>query len=252
MIRVERLEKLFHDPTRGEIRAVDGLSFEAHSGRILGLLGPNGAGKTTTLRMIATILKPTGGRIEVEGYDTATEPGEVRRRIGFLTGATGVYERLTSREVLVYFARLHGMSREQAEERAEATIRMFGMEDIADGVVGKFSSGQKQKVSIARALVHDPPVVILDEPTVSLDVLVARAVIDFVAALRDEGKCVILSSHVMSEVERLCDEVVIVDRGQARARGTVESICSETGTDSLEDAFFALVSSSYSFGSRAP
>ena len=245
MIRVENLEKSFQDASRGEVRAVDGVSFEARPGRILGLLGPNGAGKTTTLRMIATILRPTGGRIVVAGHDVATDPEAVRRQIGFLSGATGVYERLTAREVLVYFARLHGMTATEAAARAAALIRLFDLGEIADGVVGKFSSGQRQKVSIARALVHDPPVVILDEPTVSLDVLVARAVVDFVARLRDEGKCVVLSSHVMSEVERLCDEVVVIDRGQVRAHGSVDEI---RGAGTLEDAFFALVESPYSFG----
>ena len=220
LIHVENLCKVFHDPARGEFRAVDDVSFEAAPGRVLGLLGPNGAGKTTTLRMLATILEPSSGRIVVDGIDTRSDPERVRRRIGFLTGATGVYDRLTTREMVSYFARLHGMSEDRVGERCSELFTRLGMEDIADSQVGPLSSGQRQKVSIARAIVHSPPVLILDEPTTSLDVLVARTVVEFIREARDQGQCVVLSTHVLAEAERLCDEIAIIHEGRIRAAGS--------------------------------
>jgi sodium transport system ATP-binding protein len=208
---------------------------------VLGLLGPNGAGKTTTLRMIATILRPSGGTLTVDGRDAVREPEEVRRRIGFLTGSTGVYERLTSREMVTYFARLHGLDAAAARERCDDLFARLDMEDIAEATIGRLSSGQRQKVSIARALVHDPPVLVLDEPTTSLDVLVARTVVDFVRDAREQGRCVVLSTHVLAEAEKLCDEIAIIHRGRIRTEGTLDEILTETDAGDLEEAFFRIV-----------
>jgi sodium transport system ATP-binding protein len=217
------------------------VSFEAAPGRVLGLLGPNGAGKTTTLRMLATILSPTAGSFRVDGVDGIRDPESVRRRIGFLTGATGVYDRLTTREMVTYFAKLHGMSDDRVRERCDDLFARLRMEDIVDSQVGQLSSGQRQKVSIARAIVHDPPVLILDEPTTSLDVLVARTVVEFIRDARDQGRCVVLSTHVLAEAEKLCDEIAIIHEGRIRATGTLDDIVGGSGCDDLESAFFRIV-----------
>ena len=208
---------------------------------MLGLLGPNGAGKTTTLRMLATILSPTSGSISIDGFDAVAEPEQVRRRIGFLTGATGVYERLTTREMVSYFARLHGLTEDEVKDRTTRLFARLRMEDIADATIGRLSTGQRQKVSIARAIIHDPPVLILDEPTTSLDVLVARTVVDFIRDAREQGRCVVLSTHVLAEAEKLCDEIAIIHRGRIRARGTLAEILADHGPGDLEDAFFRIV-----------
>jgi sodium transport system ATP-binding protein len=242
MVIVEGLTKVFREGRPGEVRAVDGVSFEARPGEVFGLLGPNGAGKTTTLRMLSTILRPTGGRVEIDGVDAAARPDEVRRRIGFLSGATGVYDRLTPREQARYYAQLHGLEGEHLERRVNETLRVLHAEEFADRPCGTLSSGQKQKASLARTVVHDPPVLILDEPTANLDVLVARSVTEFIRAAKAAGRTVLLSTHDMGEAERQCDRLAVVHRGTVKAMGTVAEVrAAAGGAPDLETAFFRLV-----------
>ena len=242
MVRVEGLTKVFREGRPGEVRAVEGVSFEARPGEVFGLLGPNGAGKTTALRMLSTVLKPTAGRIEIAGVDAAERPDEVRRRIGFLSGATGVYDRLTPREQARYYAELHGLAGADLERRVTETLRLLQAEEFADRPCGTLSSGQKQKASLARTVVHDPPVLILDEPTANLDVLVARSVTGFIRSARDAGRTVLLSTHDMGEAERLCDRLAVIHRGRVRALGTVAEVRAAAGdSPDLETAFFRLV-----------
>jgi sodium transport system ATP-binding protein len=240
-VSVEGLRKIFRAPDGTEIRAVDDVSFHCESGEIVGLLGPNGAGKTTTLRILATILQPTAGRVRVAGHDVATSPDGVRRSLGYVSASTGVYERLSARETLVYYGRLHGMSEERIAQRVEEVLEFLAMRDFADRLAGRLSSGQRQKVSLARAIVHDPPVLILDEPTANLDVIVARNVVEFVERARASGRAILLSTHIFSEAERLCDRVVVVHEGRLLAAGTQEELEAATGTTNLEDSFFKLV-----------
>jgi sodium transport system ATP-binding protein len=242
MVIVEGLTKVFREGRPGEVRAVDGVSFEARPGEVFGLLGPNGAGKTTALRMLSTVLRPSAGTISIDGVDARTRPDEVRRRIGFLSGATGVYDRLTPREQARYYAELHGLTGEHLERRVSETLRLLQAEDFADRPCGTLSSGQKQKASLARTVVHDPPVLILDEPTANLDVLVARSVTEFIRAARAAGRTVLLSTHDMGEAERLCDRLAVVHRGRVRAMGTVAEVRGAAGDAAdLETAFFRLV-----------
>ncbi len=242
MVRVEGLTKIYREGRPGEVRAVDGVSFEARPGEVFGLLGPNGAGKTTALRMLSTILRPTSGVIEVDGVDAVARPDEVRRRIGFLSGATGVYDRLTPREQARYYAELHGLTGKVLEEAVNRTLHVLKAEDFADRPCGTLSSGQKQKASLARTVVHDPPVLVLDEPTANLDVLVARSVTEFIRHARESGRTVLLSTHDMGEAERLCDRLAVIHRGRVRAAGTVAEVrAAAGGAPDLETAFFALV-----------
>src|SRR5438067_5325176 len=210
MIHVAGLTKTFHDPKRGEVHAVDHVSFDARPGEVFGLLGPNGAGKTTTLRILCTVLKPTAGSATVAGFDVVRDAGAVRHHIGFLSANTGVYERMTAWEMVSYYGRLHGLAGEALRRRMTELFERLQMNDFRDVMGGKLSTGMKQKVSIARALVHDPPVLIFDEPTAGLDVLVQRSVLRQIAGLRDAGKCVLFSSHNMHEVGKLCDRVAIM------------------------------------------
>jgi len=241
MVQVEGLCKVFKEGRPGEVRAVDGVSFEARPGEVFGLLGPNGAGKTTTLRMLSTVFRPTSGSIVVDGVDALRHPDEVRRRIGFLSGATGVYDRLTCREQAAYYGRLHGLEGADLEARVAATLRVLQAEEFADRPCGTLSSGQKQKASLARTVVHDPPVLILDEPTANLDVLVARAVTEFIRTAREAGRTVILSTHDLGEAERLCDRLAVIHRGTVRAQGTVAEVLEAAGAVDLEAAFFAML-----------
>ncbi|MHC4222610.1 MAG: ABC transporter ATP-binding protein [Planctomycetota bacterium] len=242
MIVAEGLTKIFHDPRRGgELRAVDGISFTCRPGRIFGLLGPNGAGKTTTLRVLSTTLVPTQGRASVDGIDVVADPAGARQRLGFCTGTTGIYERMTPREMIRYFGSLYGLDEETLERRIEELFDLFDMRSFADTANGRLSAGMRQKVSLARTIVHDPPVLVFDEPTVSLDVLVARTVTEFVAECAERERTVILSSHIMAEVEKLCDDVAILHRGKILDQGTVEEVKGRNATDSLEELFFSLI-----------
>jgi len=240
-VSVDGLRKIFRAKDGTEVRAVDGVSFTCAAGEIVGLLGPNGAGKTTTLRILATILPPTEGTVSVAGHDVATSPDGVRRNLGYVSAATGVYERLSARETLVYYGRLHGMSEERIAARVEEVLDFLEMRDFADRLAGRLSSGQRQKVSLARAIVHDPPILILDEPTANLDVIVARNVVEFVERARAAGRAILLSTHIFSEAERLCDRVVIVHQGKLLAAGTQEELLAAKAADNLEDAFFKMV-----------
>src|SRR5262245_23674004 len=242
MIVVDQLCKSFRDLRRGVVYAVDHVSFEARAGEIFGLLGPNGAGKTTTMRILCTVLRPTGGRATVAGYDVATQPAQVRQHIGFMSMNTAVYDRMSAWELVEYFGRLYGLSEGRLRERMETVFDALRMNDFRDTLGAKMSTGMRQKVSIARAIVHDPPVLIFDEPTAGLDVLVARAVLRNIEELRALGKCVLFSTHIMREVERLCDRVAIGSRGRVQACGTLAELCERHGQSDLEELFFSLVS----------
>ncbi len=239
MIEVTALRKVYRG--KEDVVAVDEVSFRAERGEIFGLLGPNGAGKTTTLRMIATMLRPTSGTVKVDGVDAVADPPEVRGRIGFLSSNTGLYERHSPRELLETFGALHGLRGQALKRRIDELIQTFHMESFADRYCGLLSTGQRQKASIARALVHDPPVLVFDEPTSGLDVLVAHTLVEQIAALRADSRTIVLSSHIMPEVERLCDRVAVIHQGKIRASGSQAELLTQTGAESLEQAFFALV-----------
>jgi sodium transport system ATP-binding protein len=242
VIEVQGLAKSF--AARGTmVRAVDGVSFAAHDGEITGLLGPNGAGKTTTLRMLYTLMRPDAGRVLVDGLDAAQEPGAVRRRLGVLPDARGLYKRLTARENVAYFGRLHGLDEAVIAAQTARLAAALGMDDFLDRRAEGYSQGQRTKTAIARALVHDPRNVLLDEPTNGLDVMTTRGLREFLRRLRAEGRCVLFSSHVMQEVGALCDRVVVIARGRVVAQGTPEELRAQTGQASLEDAFVAAIGS---------
>jgi sodium transport system ATP-binding protein len=241
MIEVAGLCKTFRDAAGQPVKAVDDISFSARPGEILGLLGPNGAGKTTTLRILCTLLRPTAGTARVAGFDVVTQADEVRRHVGFLSATTGVYDRMTAREMVEYYGRLNGLTGEKLESRIAELFDTLGMHDIRDVRGMKMSTGQKQKVSIARALIHDPPVLILDEPTNGLDVLVQRSVLQQVKGLRDRGKCVIYSTHIFREVEKLCDRVAIIHRGHVLDCGTLDDLRERHREHDLEELFFGLI-----------
>ena len=234
---VNELRKVFHDEGRGEVRAVDGISFECCPGEIFGLLGANGAGKTTTLRILSTILKPTSGSATVMGHDIVSDPQAVRRNLGFNSSTTALYPRLTARETIDFFARVNGWPKEKVHERVESLIARFGIGDYADTRVDKLSQGMKQKVSLARTVAHDPPVLIFDEPTVGLDVINAIEVRKLIGEFRDEGKTIFFSTHIMSEAEQLCDRIAIVHRGTVHACDTLEKLRAATGKFYLEHIF---------------
>ena len=242
LIEAQELVKVYPDHRGGEgVRAVDGVSFECRAGEIFGLLGLNGAGKTTTLRMLSTALSPTRGSARVNGYEVASQSREVRRSIGFLSGTTGLYHRLTAQEMITLFGELHGLSGQALASRVDEVLRAFGVDRYADQRCEKLSTGMKQKVNIARTVVHDPPVLILDEPTSGLDVLAASTTLEFVQKARDEGKCVLFSTHIMSEAERLCDRIGILHQGRIRAMGTLEELRRNSGEHYLENIFRQIV-----------
>jgi len=241
MIRVENLTKSFRDLRRGRVLAVDGVSFAARPGEIFGLLGPNGAGKTTTMRLLCTVLRPTSGTASVAGFDLATQAAQVRRHIGFLSANTAIYDRMTAWELVEYFGRLYGLEHDYLRSRMEEVFTQLQMNEFRDVLGAKMSTGMRQKVSIARAIVHDPPVLILDEPTAGLDILVGRAVLENIKRLRDLGKCILFSTHIMREVEKLCDRVAIIGRGRIRACGTLAELRQQYGQEDLEELFFQLV-----------
>ena len=242
MICVRDLSKSFDDLKRGRVTALDGVSFTVQPGEIFGLLGPNGAGKTTCLRMLSTVLRPTGGTATVAGFDVATQPEQVRRQIGFMSGNTGLYDRMTAWETVEHFGKLYGLTGRTLQARLDEVFAELQMNEIRDLLGSKMSTGMKQKVSIARTIVHDPPVLIFDEPTSGLDVLVARAVLKAIAALRDQGKCIIFSTHIMREVEKLCDRVAIIHRGRILAAGTLPELAARYDEPDVEELFFRLIS----------
>lgn len=237
MIEVSKLTKKFKD-----IIAVDNISFDVKGGEIVGLLGENGAGKTTTLRMLATMLKITSGEALINGYDVVSEPEKVRGEIGILFGGeVGIYDRLTARENIMYFAELNGMSDDEAQMSIDSLTKSLQMEEYIDKRVGKFSRGMKQKVSIARSIVHNPSVVLFDEPTTGLDVSAARIVQNFILQCKNQDKAVIFSSHSMAEVEKLCDRVIIIHKGKIVEEGTVDSLKKKHNNNNLEEVFLNLI-----------
>jgi sodium transport system ATP-binding protein len=241
MIIARNLTKVFRDKKRGEIRAVDDVSFTCRPGQIYGLLGANGAGKTTTLRLLATLLRPTGGGATVAGFDIAAEPERVRASVGFLATSTALYGRLTARETIAYFGRLNGLSDAALAERMARLTEELDLREFLDRRVEKFSTGMKQKTSIARTLVHDPAVLIFDEPTIGLDVMTARNIVRFVRDCRTRGKTVIYSTHVMSEVEKLCDLIGIIHHGRLVAEGSLAELRQRYGEQDMEEIFVRAV-----------
>jgi sodium transport system ATP-binding protein len=242
MIHVENLVKSFRDLRRGQVVAVDHMSFEARPGEVFALLGPNGAGKTTAMRILCTVLRPTSGVARVAGYDVLTQADEVRRHIGFLSANTAIYDRMSAWELVEYFGRLYGMEGARLRQRMEEVFTSLQMNDFRDVLGAKMSTGMRQKVSIARAIVHDPPVLIFDEPTLGLDVLVARVVLQSIERLRTAGKCILYSTHIMREAERLADRVAVVSRGKVKSCGTLDELRERHGQHDLEELFFQLVS----------
>lgn len=250
MISVEKLSKRFKlsrkqkqemGSTSDTVMAVSEVSFTCRPGRVFTLLGPNGAGKTTSLRMLATMLKPTSGTIKVAGFDTVKEPEKVRSKIGFLTGSTALYERLTPNEIIKYYADLHGMDSKKFKERKEDLFKLLGIDEFAGRRIGKLSSGMKQKVSIARTMIHDPEVVIFDEPTVGLDVITARSIIQLIRKCKGEGKTIIFSTHIMGEVSLLSDDLAIIHRGKLLYNDTYENFLQQKKSRTIEDEFIRVV-----------
>jgi sodium transport system ATP-binding protein len=241
MIDVRGLTKHYTDLRRGKLVALDGLSFCAAAGRVYGLLGPNGAGKTTALRILSTVLRPTSGTAVVNGFDVLTHPSHVRHQIGFVSANTAVYDRMTAWEMVEYFGRLHGIAPEPLRQRMETVFARLKMDEIRDLLGAKMSTGMKQKVSVARAIIHDPPALIFDEPTVGLDVLVARALLKTVAELREHGKCIVFSTHILREAEKLCDSLAIMHRGHILAEGTLAELQDRYHEADLEELFFRLI-----------
>ena len=241
MIEARGLSKRFHDKKRGEIRAVDNVSFTCRPGQIYGLLGANGAGKTTTLRMLATILEPTDGTAVVCGDDVVEAPERVRANVGFLSTATALYPRLNAQELVEYFGRLNGLDEATLKKRVDDIFNRLDMNGFRDRRCDKLSTGMKQKTSIARTLVHDPPVMIFDEPTTGLDVMTARTIINFISDCRERGKAIIFSTHIMSEVERLCDHIGIIHDGKLLAEGTLAELRVKYGEHNLEEIMFNIV-----------
>ena len=241
MIRTQGLTKVFHDNRGNEIRAVDDVSFSCEPGLVYGLLGPNGAGKTTTLRILSTALQPTSGIALVNGVDVTRDPQEVRMQIGFLSGTTGLYGRLSPREMVTYFGRLYGMPMDRIDRRIDEIFDMLDMKQFSGTRNDNLSTGMKQKASIARSVVHYPPVMIFDEPTTGLDVMSSRTIVKFIRHCADQGKTVIFSTHIMSEAVRLCHRIGIIHRGRLYAEGTPGDLLNKTGMNNLEDAFVKIV-----------
>jgi sodium transport system ATP-binding protein len=235
-LRVSGLRKTF-----GDVVAVDDVSFVAQDGRTTGILGPNGAGKTTSLRMLYGLLRPDRGSVDIDGIDPYIEPRRARARLGVLADSKGIYPRLTARENIAYFGRIHGLRGSELDDRVAELIRELDLSGVADRRAEGYSQGERMKVAIGRALVHGPANVILDEPTNGLDVLATRAMRDLITRLRDRGRCVLFSSHVMQEVSALCDHIVVIAKGRVAAEGSPDELRAQTGHDSLEDTFVALI-----------
>jgi sodium transport system ATP-binding protein len=243
MIKTFNLTKIFRDRKRGEIVAVDKVNIECQPGKIFGLLGLNGAGKTTLMRLLSTVLKPTSGTAKVNGFDILTDSQKIKTNIGFLSSDTALYPRLTAEETVTYFARLNGIEEEVIQKRLENIFTIFDMKNFRDRRVDKLSSGMKQKVSLARTIIHDPEVLILDEPTLGLDVITSKNIIQFIRRAKEENKCVLFSTHIMHEAEKLCDEIAIIHGGKILAVGTLEKLQSETRLKDLDEVFVKLVGS---------
>lgn len=244
MIKAIELRKIFEDKKRGQILAVDRASFEVRAGEIFGLLGLNGAGKTTTLRMLAGILRPVSGTALIDNIDVVKEPEKAKARLGFMTGSTGLYARLKAVEMIKYFGQLHGLTDREASERAEELMRLLNLTEYAEMKCDKLSSGNKQKVSIARTIIHDPPVIILDEPTAGLDVIASRSVVDFINGEKSRNKTIIFSTHVMHEAQKLCDRIGVIHKGRMAAIGTPSELNRQAGCSDLDDTFIKLVGDS--------
>lgn len=247
MIKTINLSKTFQDKKKGEIRAVDGASIECQPGRIFGLLGLNGAGKTTLMRLLSTVLKPTSGTAKINGFDILIEPEKVRSNIGFLSSDTALYPRLTAQETVAYFARLNSLEEDLIQKRTDELFKFFNMESFRDRRVDKLSSGMKQKVSLARTIIHDPKILILDEPTIGLDVITSRNIIQFIRRAKEEDKCVLFSTHIMYEAEKLCDEIAIIHKGKILTVGTLEKLRDFSGLKNLDEIFVKLVGEEHEF-----
>ena len=241
MIEIENLSKVFRGKRFKKVQAVDGVSFAVRDGEVLGLLGPNGAGKTTIMRLLGTVLKPSEGTAYVGGFDVRQQPDDVRRVLGVLPEYWGLYERFTPREHLLLFGKFYSMKTSVLQARIDELITILDMGEYADRPCKRFSKGMSQKVALARALIHDPAHLLLDEPTAGLDVMSARQVRKLITDSRAAGKCVIVSTHILSEAERLCDRLIFLDHGQVVAKGTPAELCQQSGVDSLEDAFVKTV-----------
>ena len=241
MIEVNNLKKVFFDKKRGEVKAVNGIDLHCRKGEIFGLLGPNGAGKTTTLRILATMLKPTAGEVSVNGYDVIKEAHQVRENIGFLSGETGLYDRFTPRETILFFGRINNLPDEEIKMRMDEIFKILDMKSFQEVRVDKLSTGMKQKLSIARALIHNPPILIFDEPTVGLDVITARVVLNYIKEFKNQGKCIIFSTHQMQEAERLCDMIAIIHKGDILAKGSLGELQQRFQEKELEEIFFKLI-----------
>lgn len=241
MIQVENLQKCFQDKKRGVVHALDGISFEVKAREIFGLLGPNGAGKTTALRLLATILKPTGGAASIGGADIVRQPEAVRKQIGFLSGDMGSYGRLTPREALSFFGKLNGLYGARLTARVDEVIGIFEIGAFMSTKIDKLSTGMKQRVAIARTVLHDPAVLILDEPSSGLDVPTARLIEQFILDARNSGKCILFSTHVMEEAEYLCDRIAVINQGKLKALGTMDELRASTGKQRLREIFLDLL-----------
>ncbi|HVT14168.1 MAG TPA: ATP-binding cassette domain-containing protein [Fimbriimonadaceae bacterium] len=241
MVKTEGLVKHFTDSKKGLVKAVDGVSIEAHPGEIFGLLGVNGAGKSTMLRLLSTVLQPTAGTAQVAGFDILRQPEDVRKNIGFMSTSTALYGRLTSKEMIVYFGELYGLSGARLKERLDFVIEKLELHEFIDRLCDKLSTGQKQRVSIARTILHDPPVLFFDEPTAGLDVVASQTVMEFIENCRQSGKTVIFCTHIMTEVDRLCDRVAVIHDGVIKAEGTVAQLKEQSGEENLERVFLRLV-----------
>jgi len=245
MIRVEHLAKVFEDPDGEPVVAVADATLSCAAGEIYGLLGPNGAGKTTTLRCLATVLVPSGGCASIAGHDVVKEPDQVRRKIGFVSASTGIYQRLTPRETLQLFGALHGLVGEELEARVEGTLKLFDVVGYADRPNDRLSTGMKQRVGLARAVVHDPPVLILDEPTTGLDPVVSRTVEQAVRGLADAGKCVVFSTHMLWQAEEICDRLAVMAAGRVLGVGTAAELRERCGAKDLREAFFKMIEAAH-------
>ena len=241
MIEVEHLTKQFKVKVFKKIVAVNDASFTVNNGEVVGLLGPNGAGKTTIMRLLATVLQPTQGTARVDQYDMRTHPREVRRRVGILPETWGLYERFTPREQLQMFGEYYDMKKDDVDTQIEELIKILDMGAFVDRECKRFSRGMSQKVALARTLIHSPQNLLLDEPTNGLDVMSGRQVRRLIAQLREEGRCVMISTHILSEAERLCDRLVLIDSGRVVAQGTPQELCEQVGKPNLEDAFLAIM-----------